>query len=249
MTQDIHHQHLAIVLCLKHFGWNWVGIITQDDDGAEAEVLELSGEMTRHGICIEFIVKLPNNWKLKQTLERLSVIEKYTAQVIIVLGSFSRLYPIFLDYSYIKKKTLILNDSWFLHDLLGVFYMEIVNCSLSFSPYGEPLPELWEFIHSIRRSDNKEDQLLREISHFYCASSNYTYNLIRHQLLKMTLKYCSDKYFVTESIYPKDITVYYVYTAVYLLALALHHMVLFQRRFDGGHTSFTSAKKVNKKQR
>ncbi|KAM3937014.1 vomeronasal type-2 receptor 26-like [Leptodactylus fuscus] len=230
MAQDVHNHHLAIIFCLKHFEWNWIGIITTRDDNTEAEVLELSREMSRHGICIEYIVRINT---LEECDKQRQVIEKYRAQVIVIYGSFSVLFKFLVSYEFIEDKTLILDDSWFAHPFLGFQYMKLVNCSLSFSPALPPLPDLWKFIHSLRPKDHPEDELLREIFYFYCVSSNERYNFIRHQE-KMILKYCSDEYFVTESIYPQDAVVSNVYAAVTLMAIAIHDMILFQKRFYNG---------------
>ncbi|KAM3937008.1 vomeronasal type-2 receptor 26-like [Leptodactylus fuscus] len=231
MAQDVHNHHLAIVFCLKHFEWNWIGIITTRDDNTEAEVLELSREMSRHGICIEFIVRINT---LEESDKQRQVIEKYRAQVIVIYGSFSVLFKFLVSYEFIEDKTLILDDSWFAHPFLGSYYMKLVNCSLSFSPVTTPLPDLWKFIHSWRPKDHPEDELLEDIFYFYCVSSNETYNLIRIHEMKMILKYCSDEYFVTQSIYPQDGVVSNVYTAVTFLAIALHNMILFQKSFYSG---------------
>ncbi|KAM3936579.1 vomeronasal type-2 receptor 26-like [Leptodactylus fuscus] len=89
MGLDVHIYHTAIVFCLKHFGWNFVGILIQNDDIVEAEVLELSREMIKYGICTEYIVKIPGYWEERK---RLTVIEKYTSQDIIVFYVYTAVY-------------------------------------------------------------------------------------------------------------------------------------------------------------
>ncbi|XP_075701062.1 vomeronasal type-2 receptor 26-like [Rhinoderma darwinii] len=165
MAPDNHLHHLAIVLCIKYFGWNWVGIITAEDESAEAEVRELSKVMTRHGICIEFIVKFVLD-KINNVKSHL-IIERSRAEVIIVCGQFSTIYQVLLNL-FDAKKTLILNDSWFMHPLMGVYYMKLVNCSLSFSPITKPLPKLWNFIRNLNKFRDPTDPFLAAISDFYC---------------------------------------------------------------------------------
>ncbi|XP_072263049.1 vomeronasal type-2 receptor 26-like [Pyxicephalus adspersus] len=50
-----------VIKFLKKFRWNWVGIITSIDGVEEAELQKLTKEMTRHGICIEFVIHLTDN--------------------------------------------------------------------------------------------------------------------------------------------------------------------------------------------
>ncbi|XP_018429904.1 PREDICTED: vomeronasal type-2 receptor 26-like [Nanorana parkeri] len=51
---DNEMQYVAIVKLLKRLKWNWVGIITSDDEYGEREIQQLSKQLTNHGICIEF---------------------------------------------------------------------------------------------------------------------------------------------------------------------------------------------------
>ncbi|XP_072263024.1 vomeronasal type-2 receptor 26-like [Pyxicephalus adspersus] len=51
---DNEMQYVAIVKLLEKLKWNWVGIISFDDEYGERETRELSKHLTNHGICIEF---------------------------------------------------------------------------------------------------------------------------------------------------------------------------------------------------
>ncbi|XP_040203257.1 vomeronasal type-2 receptor 26-like [Rana temporaria] len=55
-----------VIEFLKMFGWNWVGIITSSDGTGETELRELRKEMTRHGICIEFVVYLTSDVEINR---------------------------------------------------------------------------------------------------------------------------------------------------------------------------------------
>ncbi|XP_053304135.1 vomeronasal type-2 receptor 26-like [Spea bombifrons] len=71
-------QYEMIVKLLKHYGWNWVGIITSQDESGERELQELSHVLTSHGICIELIIKM--SVTMEGTHKDLAVIEKSTSQ-------------------------------------------------------------------------------------------------------------------------------------------------------------------------
>ncbi|XP_072263043.1 vomeronasal type-2 receptor 26-like [Pyxicephalus adspersus] len=49
---EIHY--MAIVKLLERLKWNWIGIITSDDEYGEREIRQLSKHLTNHRICIEF---------------------------------------------------------------------------------------------------------------------------------------------------------------------------------------------------
>ncbi|XP_030066652.1 vomeronasal type-2 receptor 26-like [Microcaecilia unicolor] len=52
-------QNAGVVQLLKHFGWNWVGILVSDDDTSVGGSQELMKEIIRNGICIAFSEILP----------------------------------------------------------------------------------------------------------------------------------------------------------------------------------------------
>ncbi|XP_072263045.1 vomeronasal type-2 receptor 26-like [Pyxicephalus adspersus] len=69
-----------VVKFLRIFGWNWVGIITSSDGTGETELQVLRKEMTRHGICIEFVIYLTNDVHIN----RQRMIKKSTTDVVVV---------------------------------------------------------------------------------------------------------------------------------------------------------------------
>ncbi|XP_053305313.1 vomeronasal type-2 receptor 26-like [Spea bombifrons] len=78
-VQDDQIHYKGIVKLLKYFGWNWVGIITSEDENGERELRELSVELASHGICIEFVIQIPET----QQKLNMAAIEKATSQVVI----------------------------------------------------------------------------------------------------------------------------------------------------------------------
>ncbi|XP_044131411.1 vomeronasal type-2 receptor 26-like [Bufo gargarizans] len=57
-VQNYEIQHVAIAKLIKSFGWNWVGILTTDDDPGEREAEHLSQTLSKYGICKEFEVRI-----------------------------------------------------------------------------------------------------------------------------------------------------------------------------------------------
>ncbi|XP_068127472.1 vomeronasal type-2 receptor 26-like [Hyperolius riggenbachi] len=68
---DNQIQYEAIVKLLEAFKWNWVGIVTSDDDYGERELQELSKYLTNHGICLEFkvLVSYENHKNIPRELQ------------------------------------------------------------------------------------------------------------------------------------------------------------------------------------
>ncbi|PIO23408.1 hypothetical protein AB205_0220900, partial [Aquarana catesbeiana] len=79
-----------VINVLKLFGWNWVGIITSSDGTGEVELQTLRKEMTRHGICIEFVIYLTNNVEINRL--KMMAIEKSTTDVVVLNRYIQRVH-------------------------------------------------------------------------------------------------------------------------------------------------------------
>uniref|UniRef100_A0A4X2LD90 G-protein coupled receptors family 3 profile domain-containing protein n=1 Tax=Vombatus ursinus TaxID=29139 RepID=A0A4X2LD90_VOMUR len=80
----------GVALVLQYFGWNWVGIVAQDDDfGNQASYL-LSDELRKVGICREFLMNIPasNFHKNFQSVARIMGTVSAKA-IVVILNTFS----------------------------------------------------------------------------------------------------------------------------------------------------------------
>ncbi|XP_072006866.1 vomeronasal type-2 receptor 26-like [Engystomops pustulosus] len=75
----------AIVKLLEKLRWDWVGIITSDDDSGRQELQMLLKEFTDHQICVEFriLVSMENYKDVPQALQTSST------DVIIICGTYT----------------------------------------------------------------------------------------------------------------------------------------------------------------
>ncbi|KAM3920255.1 vomeronasal type-2 receptor 26-like [Leptodactylus fuscus] len=137
------------VIChfLNYFGWNWVGIITSDDDAGEKEVSLLTKVLARHEICVEFVIKgrYSQLRHEKNIEEDIDVLDKSSAEVIILCGTPLQIFTEYLHeiVDLIHKKTLIFNPelspNW---KYYGEPYAQIINLSLSFFLRQEDGPDI-----------------------------------------------------------------------------------------------------------
>ncbi|XP_069832170.1 vomeronasal type-2 receptor 26-like [Dendropsophus ebraccatus] len=113
---------MAAVFLVKHFGWNWVGIIVSDEGDRESELFYLTKEMARRGICIEFVVRV-----YKYTFkESQNIISKSTSKVIILCGQYFFTLLTLLDIEVVHRdRTLILSESWFTHSDIIEFFSQL----------------------------------------------------------------------------------------------------------------------------
>ncbi|XP_056409005.1 extracellular calcium-sensing receptor-like [Hyla sarda] len=218
-------QYAAYVKLLERFQWNWVGIITSNDDSGRRELQALVKLFTSHQICIEFtiLVSLDNHDYIHPAS---------STDVIIICGSYSLTYIKFLYHEahFLKNKTLILPSSWSLAtDLILPGDVIPGNCSLVFSipTYNITGKEMFNVVHL---SNQPSDPLLEDIwmTIFHC----YTGNKLKDFLMPLADLYpysnCSEEMKLNiEYNFSGDTTPYQVYIAVYIMAQALHKLKIF----------------------
>uniref|UniRef100_A0A8C5PKG2 Receptor ligand binding region domain-containing protein n=1 Tax=Leptobrachium leishanense TaxID=445787 RepID=A0A8C5PKG2_9ANUR len=219
---NVYYQ--AIVILLKYFGSNWVGIITSDDVTREKEIEELSQVITSHGICIEFSIQLSGNNE-----QNLDIVKKATSQIFILCGegSVSRAKLFTADPLIFQNITLIICPSSILGTIIHKTHMLILNGSLSFILSTENIPGFQSFLSSVKPSNRPRDPLLEDLWIIYlrCISPNRYKTKIFETLYMFTACKCTEeKDFSHIEVIIKHVTAYGVYTAVHVLAQALHRM-------------------------
>ncbi|XP_068121121.1 vomeronasal type-2 receptor 26-like [Hyperolius riggenbachi] len=209
--------YVAVALLLKHFGWFWIGVLSPPGDSEDIRLRTLSKELTRHGVCISVLVKLS-----EKSLEILQLIEKSTAKVYVICGDLSAMYLYLrLAFNFVYDKTLIVNDSWIMHYHLGLPFYRVINCSLSLSPLERNVSTLWNAIYNAHRSMSR-DMILSTIWEIHCPErSHMPIDTHASYLISMN---CTENNNPLHTIYRGDVTPYYVMTAVFVLANALHDM-------------------------
>ncbi|KAM5191959.1 LOW QUALITY PROTEIN: taste receptor type 1 member 3-like [Mantella aurantiaca] len=216
---DDEMQYVAIVTFLERMKWNWVGIITSDDEYGEREIRQLSKYLTNHGICIEFKILVSKENYNKNPPE----LRSSTTQVLIICGSVSMTYYKFLlgNIPYHTSKTFILPDSWSSSNAFFFFS----NCSLVFIYPNFYITELQEYFDSFNLSSPPDDPLLEDIliSQYRCFSKNQMKNLLIPRTTGLALKNCNLET-LSSDLHHEEKTSNRVYIAVYILAQALHDM-------------------------
>ncbi|XP_040191928.1 extracellular calcium-sensing receptor-like [Rana temporaria] len=218
---DDEMQYVAIAKLLERLKWNWVGILTSDDEYGEREIRHLSKHLSDHGICIEFKILVSNENCKKIPPE----LRSSTTEVLIICGSVSLTYYRFLYHNvpYYTEKTFIIPDSWSMTEI----FFALSNCSLAFTfPYLH-IKGLLEYFYNIYPSSRPNDPLMEDIliTEYRCFSNNQMKNVIIpiiHNYID-PLRNCDEKLRL-HLYFPDEKTSYRVYISVYILAQALHDM-------------------------
>ncbi|KAM9330256.1 vomeronasal type-2 receptor 26-like [Gastrophryne carolinensis] len=220
----------AIILFIKAFGWNWIGIMMSSDDNAESKLQEVTREFTKYGICIAYIVKLTTDIKTNQG--KLNIILKSTARVMLVFGTFLLEFNQLMDLDVILQNiTLIIHESWIFNFVLSNSFSHIINGSFILTTVKRQNSKLIGALNNISRKSYPGDPILENIYYFYfgCTDINPETKEMFQSRFKDFVnseKVCSDDYYKLGRLlmgihFP---SYYYVSSAVYILAHAAHEM-------------------------
>ncbi|XP_073484985.1 vomeronasal type-2 receptor 26-like [Aquarana catesbeiana] len=111
-VQNDYVYYLAIAKLVKHFGWNWVGILFSDNDTGENEAQILKRNLASQEICVAFEKRMTvNSATMDQWTDTLS---KVHCKVLILCGSFTSNARGYLnEYSQFNRNNiLILPPGW-----------------------------------------------------------------------------------------------------------------------------------------
>ncbi|XP_069482550.1 vomeronasal type-2 receptor 26-like [Ambystoma mexicanum] len=231
--------YAGIAQMLEHFSWTWVGILISDDDSGERAVKELRNVITQTGGCVEFTYRLSNEFndvgEVKLNII-INAIRKATAQVIILSGTGTSIMQYFLH----RHWNVVPHKTWIASVTVSSFkdyyyekYLQLFNCSLSFSIKTGKIIGFKDFLYDIKLSMFRDYDVFDKLwwDAFKCKwmdSENLNQDnpkYISH------LPYCSGN----ETLQSLDSSIYdvfnfrfthRVYMAVYAMAHALHDMYL-----------------------
>uniref|UniRef100_A0A1B8Y6T1 G-protein coupled receptors family 3 profile domain-containing protein n=1 Tax=Xenopus tropicalis TaxID=8364 RepID=A0A1B8Y6T1_XENTR len=230
-VQSDEANYFALSKLLRHFGWNWVGIITSDDMNGMEEHRSLAKYLSREGVCIEFTITMNIN-KVDHWVggQYDSKFQGYSTNVIIISGSASIIFAISLPY-VVREKTLILSSNWGNNDFIVGYARHIFNYSLVFVPryhYDLGTPEMGRFLEDLHPSKFPDDKLIEDIfiMFYLCLSKDQNKNDLYQYIYAKTLRNCTGQERITDLPYFRGETNSpRVHLAVDIMSQALHEML------------------------
>ncbi|KAM9329434.1 vomeronasal type-2 receptor 26-like [Gastrophryne carolinensis] len=217
----------VVVAFMKEFGWNWIGIMMSYDDNTEIMLHGVKKWFAITGICIAYVVKLTGDSKANR--QELTVIQKSTARVMLVLGYFSSRYTWLGDFRVILQNiTLIIHESWIHNFLFCRAFLAMVNDSFIITSTNEKDDALIQYLNNVTRKAFPEDPILEKIYYFYfgCTNIDPKSKAVFQLFSPVPEKVCPDDAYklglaLTNIYFP---SYYYVQLAVEILTSTMHLM-------------------------
>ncbi|XP_029435949.1 vomeronasal type-2 receptor 26-like [Rhinatrema bivittatum] len=227
-------QYQGLIQLLNLFRWNWVGILTSEDDSDQRGSEELKKEIIRSGSCVAFLEKLPMAFLLTiEQFGRLSqiavMVNKSIAKAVIIYSanSYMAIQFCFPWWQMIAEKVWIISAAT--SSLANLFTPVIIsscralNGSLAFAIQKGNIPGFKEFLYNLHPSTFPDPSFLQPLwmEAFHCE--------IVYGTKHSNLTNCTEQE-ILSNLPPWRFDVnnfqftYSLYTAVYALAHALHNM-------------------------
>ncbi|KAG8140302.1 hypothetical protein E2320_003002 [Naja naja] len=77
MVPNEMHQYTGIIRLLQYFGWNWIGILTVDDDYGDMFLRKIEPLLSQNSICYAFILRTPPKAYLDEYIHLISMELRY----------------------------------------------------------------------------------------------------------------------------------------------------------------------------
>nr|NP_001093004.1 vomeronasal 2 receptor 594 [Monodelphis domestica] len=217
---------LGMVQLMVYFNWTWVGLVISDDNKGETFLWNIREEMTRKGVCVTFIEKIPTSEKytINSHTDIMSRIDRSSANVIVVYGDANSLRTL----QYASMPYLILTKVWITtshwdftirpHDSTYNSF----NSVLIFSDQTKEIPNFKTFLRTVKPAKYPENILFKRFwnSAFGCphehnkpkqdCSQNASLEILPLRFFDMSMSSQS----------------YNIYNAVHAVAWALHQLLL-----------------------
>ncbi|KFO22588.1 Vomeronasal type-2 receptor 26 [Fukomys damarensis] len=219
---------LAMVSLLIHFNWNWVGIVTSEDERGVQFLSGLSEEMERNNICVEFVHMIPTDVSVStNSYHRYNKqIVTSSSNVVIVFGGINTsVSRIFRRWEYFNTRIVwVTTSQWDVAAGERHFLLDPFQGTLIFSHHHGEIPGFKHFMQTVNPSKYPEDISLARLwwMHFNCSVSESTC-----QSLENCSSYGSLEWLPWHS---RDMAMsegsYNIYNGVHAVARTLHELLL-----------------------
>ncbi|XP_053120242.1 vomeronasal type-2 receptor 26-like, partial [Hemicordylus capensis] len=233
-------QYIGIILLLKHFKWNWISLLTSDDDSGETFLQNMRPRLLQSNICIALAQSIPkvtshtSNTHTKKMLVEIAnaVWKEAKLNVVLVYGDIHSVEGLRMILEYCEfdlkfplERVWLITAQWDCTTLSSwnKFTGKSFNGSLSFTLHRKVVPGFQEFLESI----NPYQSMIYFIHQFW--SYAFLCSLPKHGLYVPNQDNCSGEEKLgrlPESVLEMGMSgqSYNIYNAVYAVTHALHTM-------------------------
>lgn len=232
------YQTQALVKLMKHYSWNWVGVVTTDDDYGRAVLENFVRDAQEEHVCLQFQEVLPNYLGLIDLEEKIKMvadhIESSNATVVLLVLRPEIVQMLFQEMIRRNiRRVWIASDAWsttrFLMKMTGI---NKVGDILGFTFVTGDIPDFEGYLRNLRPSPGARNDF---ISEYKQMQSNCTQI---QQSENSSLLNCNETY-DSYLLHTVDLTeAYSQRVAVYAIAHAIKQLLKCDNTSCSGDTNF-----------
>ncbi|XP_074087764.1 vomeronasal type-2 receptor 26-like [Macrotis lagotis] len=226
--------HLAFVQMMLHFGWTWIGLILSDTVRGESFFKDLQAEMARNSLCVGFMEIISSTFDLYLG-EKYSILSRTipsSSNVIFTYGDsdfLKHLFVTLVDY-ILYGKVLVTTLSWGFFSDQQLEEVNNLHGTIILSPPQREIPGFIDFVESLNQSVMSENIFLTA---FWEAV--FAFKFSENNYLDKFIPVCQEGLSLADVQAPdfnlilRELSLN-VYSAVYVVAYALHELFQFEVR-------------------
>uniref|UniRef100_A0A8C8EYT6 G-protein coupled receptors family 3 profile domain-containing protein n=1 Tax=Oncorhynchus tshawytscha TaxID=74940 RepID=A0A8C8EYT6_ONCTS len=238
---------LALAKLVKHFGWNWVGVVNSNNDYGNNGMATFLEASWHEGVCVEYQESIHRTDPREKLLEVVKVIRRATAKVVVLFLTLGELIPLMNEMALEGDPGLqwVGSEAWITARLLTENKAYgFLRGAVGFAIRNARLDGLEGFLQKVHPFQAPDNTLLREFweTVFKCSfeGGSSTLCLGTESLAKLKNQYTD----MSELRIPNK-----VYTAVYAIAHALHNLLTdLKNDTDSGKRPVYTPQQVSKPQ-
>ncbi|XP_076002289.1 extracellular calcium-sensing receptor-like [Genypterus blacodes] len=159
------HQSRALAKLIKHFGWTWVGTLSNKDNYGISGITAFIQAAQEEGVCIEYYKAFQQTDPLHKLTKLVEVIKHSTSKVILAFMSHREIKVLAAElYKHnVTGLQWVGSDAWITdHSLTDSEGHSILVGSLGFVVSRAHIPGLEEHLRGLHPSHFPESQFLRD---------------------------------------------------------------------------------------
>ncbi|XP_043558900.1 extracellular calcium-sensing receptor-like [Chiloscyllium plagiosum] len=225
----------ALVKLVRHFKWNWVGVVAQDNDYGRFGMMAFIEEIAKFQTCVAFIEFISPVGTAERLPEVMETIKKSSAKVVIVFCAerFTAGLLKELTLNNITDIQLIASEAWVTSvQLWTAETVKLLSGTIGFGIRRVEIPGLKEFLLNVHPSKTPHNPFVEELwQDVFGCSVKISKETLASNKSSSSLKPCtgSESLGAINTAY-SDVSElrgsYNVYKAVYAVAHALHNLQL-----------------------
>ncbi|XP_051725954.1 extracellular calcium-sensing receptor-like [Ctenopharyngodon idella] len=160
-----YYQSRALAQLVKHFGWTWVGALSNDNDYGKTGIATFIKAAQEEGVCIEYSEAFESTGSKTSLTNIVDIIRTSSSKVIMAFMSHREI-KILVDELYMQNITglqWIGSDAWITDDSLADSQgHSLLIGSIGFSVRNAQIPGLGPFLQDINPSQFPKSMFLKE---------------------------------------------------------------------------------------